>query len=206
MRHLFVLLAVGLVSAAIEVPLGARTASQDAASQQTSSQDSSVADAARRNRDKKKNPSNAPKSSKVLTDDDLARKSNQPGPDVLNSGASPTPEAESSDSKVAPSAEAADESSEKQAKDAVEREAQIAKLKTEITDAENGLDFARRQLGLDQDSYYSQTDYAHDTAGKAKLDDEKQGISDREQKIEKLKSRLAALEELKSQPKPTARP
>jgi hypothetical protein len=197
MRRLFVLLTVGLVSAAVELPVAARTASQDAASQQSSSQDASVADAARRNRDKKKNPSPSSKSSKVLTDDDLVRKSNQPGQDVLNLGASPTPETESADSKPAASAEAANETSQKQAKDAAEQEAQIAKLKLEITEAENGLDFARRQLALDQDSYFSQTDYARDTAGKAKLDDEKQGVSDRQQKIEKLKSRLAVLEESK---------
>jgi hypothetical protein len=37
----------------------------------------------------------------------------------------------------------------------------------------------------------------HDTAGKAKLDSEKQQINDKQQEIERLKTRLAALEELK---------
>jgi hypothetical protein len=42
----------------------------------------------------------------------------------------------------------------------------------------------------------------HETAGKAKLDSEKQQINDKQQEIERLKTRLAALEELKSHRKP----
>ena len=60
------------------------------------------------------------------------------------------------------------------------------------------MELDRRQLSLDQDSYFSNPDYVHDTAGKAKLDSEKQQINDKQQEIERLKTRLAALEELKS--------
>jgi hypothetical protein len=63
------------------------------------------------------------------------------------------------------------------------------------------LDVAQRQLALDQDSFLSNPDHVHDVAGKAKLDDEKQDISNRQQEVERLKVRLAALEELKSQRK-----
>src|SRR5437879_4684708 len=199
MRHLSSRIIVVLVSSVLALPLAARTASQDA-SQQASSQDS-VANAARRNRDKKKVPSTSPKSTKVLTDDDLDRKNYQPGQDGLNVGASPKLETEPPSDQAVARAEAADAAkngSLQEAKEAAEQGEKISKLKLEITEAENGLDLARRQLALDQDSYYSKTDYARDTAGKAKLEDEKQGISDREQKIEKLKSRLAALEASKS--------
>jgi len=48
----------------------------------------------------------------------------------------------------------------------------------------------------------SKTDYAHDTAGKSNLDNEKQQINDRQEANERLKTRLAALEELKSHRKP----
>jgi hypothetical protein len=64
------------------------------------------------------------------------------------------------------------------------------------------LDLAKRTLALDQDAYLSKPDYANDTAGKAKLDDEKQEISDKQQEVEKLKTRVSALEELKAHRKP----
>jgi hypothetical protein len=202
--RLFSLPIVGVLiatAAALALPASATTQSQDAASQQSSSQDSSVANAARRNRDKKKNPSNPPKSSKVITDDDLDRKNVKPGQDGLNVGASPMMETEPPSAQAVASAEAADEAPEQRAKDAAEQDKQSAKLKLEIAEAENGLDVAQRQLALDQDSFLTNPDHVHDVAGKAKLDDEKQDISNRQQEVERLKVRLAALEELKSQRK-----
>jgi hypothetical protein len=191
-----------LVSAAIGLPVAVQAQSQDAGSQQSTSQDSSVANAARHNREKKKNPSNSSKSTKVITDDDLDKKNFQPGQEGLNVGASPMMETEPPSSKAVAAAEAADESSEPQAaKDAAEQGAKLAKLKLEIEEAEKGLDLSQRQLALDQDSYLSNPDHVHDAAGKGKLEDEKRGISDQQQEIERLKLRLAALEELKSHPK-----
>jgi hypothetical protein len=189
-----------IVGAAIGLPAAMRAQSQ-VASQQSTSQDSSVANAARRNRDKKKNPPSASKSAKVITDDDLDRKNFQPGQEGLNVGASPMLETQPPSPKAVAAAEAADEAPEKAAKDAAEQGAQLARLKLEITEAEKGLDVAQRQLALDQDSYLSNPDHVHDVAGKAKLNDEKQGISDRQQEIERLKLRLSTLEELKSRHK-----
>src|SRR6267378_711136 len=106
------------------------------------------------------------------------------------------------DSSVA-AAEAADNASgEEGQKEAAAQDADIAKLKVQITQGEKDLDVQRRQLALDQDSYLSKTDYAHDTAGKSNLDNEKQQINDRQEANERLKTRLAALEELKSHRKP----
>ena len=171
-----------------------------AQSQQSASQDSSVADAARRNRDQKKNSAT---SSKVITDDDLDRHEFKPGKGGFNVMAPPQLETEAPSAEAVAAAEAADDASGEEAqKEAVAQDADIAKLKVQITQGEKDLDVLRRQLALDQDSYLSKTDYAHDTAGKSNLDNEKQQINDRQEANERLKTRLAALEELKSHRKP----
>jgi hypothetical protein len=198
MRVFCVSAITAIVFAVIGLPAVVRAQSQDAAPQQSTSQDSSVANAARRNRDKKKTAPNPPKSAKVITDDDLDRKNFKPGQDGLNVGASPMMETEPPSAQAVASAEAADEAPEQQAAKDAEQDKQLATLKLEVTEAENGLDVAQRQFALDQDSFLTNPDHVHDVAGKAKLDGEKQDISNRQQEIEGLKVRLAALEELKS--------
>jgi hypothetical protein len=158
--------------------------------EQDQSQTDSVAEAARKARDKKKA---ATKSPKVITDDDLNRSRFQPGQEGLNVGAPPKLETEPPSTAAVANAEAADQSTEKVAED----DAEMARLKLQLAQAQKDLDLAQRELALDQDAYFSKPDYASDTAGKAKLDNEKQQISDMQQEVEKLKTRLAALEELK---------
>ena len=75
----------------------------------------------------------------------------------------------------------------------------MADLKVKIKQAQGDLDLLQREQSLENDRYYSQTDYAHDTAGKAKLDDLKQQVTDKQQELERLKARLA---ELQPGPKP----
>lgn len=192
-------IAAALLGAGICLSVAALAHSQDSQSSQSASQDSSVADAARRSRDKKKNPPAASKFSKVITDDDLAQRNYQPGPDVLNTAISSRTEADAPAAQTGVAAEAADGASEEAAlKVAKEQDEEIAHLKMQVADAEKDLDLARRQLTLDQDSYLANPDHSHDLAGKANLDGEKQQINDRQQDIERLKTRLAALEELKS--------
>jgi hypothetical protein len=193
-----------LLAFGISLPIAAIARSQDAPSQQSGSQDSSVADAARRNRDKKKNSANPPKSAKVITDDDLDKRNFPPGNEGLNVGSAPRLETEPPSPQAVAAAEAADDATEQQAaKDAAEQDRQIVKLKAQIADAEKDLDLAKRQLALDQDSYFSNPDYKNDAVGKAKLQDEKQQIDDDQQEVERLKTKLAALEEMKSHRKPT---
>jgi hypothetical protein len=171
-----------------------------AQSQQSASQDSSVADAARRNRDQKKNSAN---SSKIITDDDLDGHEFKPGKGGFNVMAPAQLETEAPSAEAVAAAEAADNASDEETqKEAAAQDADIAKLKVQITQGEKDLDVLRRQLALDQDSYLSNPDYAHDTAGKSNLDNEKQQINDRQEANERLKTRLAALEELKSHRKP----
>ena len=188
-----------LLGAVISLPAAALAQAQDAQSQE----DSSVADAARRNRDKKRSPANPPKSTKVITDDDLDRRNFSPGQEGLNVGSPPKLETEPPSPQAVAAAEASDKAAEQGAvKEAGEQDAEIARLKEQVKDAEKDVELARRQAARDQDSFLSQPDYAHDTAGKAKLESEKQQINDKQQEVERLKTRLAALEELKSHRKP----
>ena len=158
-----------------------------------------MAEAARRSREKKKNAANAPKPTKVITDDDLKR-SFQPGQEGLNVGAAPQLETTAPSQQAVAAAEVGDKAAGKEAAD---QDPEIEALKVQIADAEKDLDLSQRQLALDQDSYLSNPANANDTAGKAKLDNEKQQIESEQQTVERLKLRLAALEELKSQRKTT---
>jgi len=116
--------------------------------------------------------------------------------------APPQLETEPPSAEAVAAAQAADEDAEKEA---AAQDADIASLKLKITQAEKDLDVLRRQLALDQDSYLSKTDYAHDTVGQSNLDSERQQINDKQAQIERLKTRLAALEELKSHRKTTGK-
>jgi hypothetical protein len=181
-----------LATAAVCLPSAARAQSQGAGSQQSGSQDSAVADAARRSRDKKKNST---KPTKVITDEDLDKKNYPPGQDGLNVGSAPQLETQ-------PPSPQAIASEQQASKDAAEQDPEIARLKDQVKDAETDFDLSKRQLALDQDSYFSNPDYARNAAGKAKLDGEKQQIIDKQQEMERLKLRLAALEESKGARKP----
>jgi hypothetical protein len=188
-----------LLGAGVCLPVATLAQAQDAQAQQSTSSDASVAAAARRARDQKKNSA---KSSKVITDDDLDRHVFKPGQAGFNVMAPPQLETEPPSAEAVAAAEAADIASDEDSlKEAAAADSDIAKVKLQITDAEKDLDILRRQLALDQDSYFSKTDYAHDIAGKSNLDREKQQINDQQEEIERLKIRLAALEELKSRQK-----
>jgi hypothetical protein len=188
-----------LLGAGVTLPIATLAQSQGAQAQQSASSDASVADAARRARDQKKN---AAKSSKVITDDELDRHEFKPGKAGFNVMAPPQLETEPPSAEAVAAAQASDEDAEKEA---AAQDADIASLKLKITQAEKDLDVLRRQLALDQDSYLSKTDYAHDTVGQSNLDSERQQINDKQAQIERLKTRLAALEEMKSHRKTTGK-
>ena len=159
---------------------------------------SSVADAARRAREQKQNAS-SPK--KVISDDDLDAKRVQPGQEGLTTA---TPQLDTQP----PSADAVAAQQEADARrdqapegDPVKDtdSAKIAKLKGELARAEEDLKLSQREASLAQDTVYSKPDYQRDTAGKAQLDAMQQQINDRQEKVEQLKTRLAAMEELQKQ-------
>lgn len=155
------------------------------------SQDSqSVAEAARRAREKKKD---AAKAAKVITDDTLDVKKGDiqsataevpkiPGaPDATAQPATANAANASTANATAP---AANEKLKKELDD----------LKEQLKQALGDLDLLQRENRLDQDAYYSKPDYASDAAGKQKLDDEKQAISDKREEVERLKTKVADLQ------------
>ena len=200
-RSLLQIVAV-VVSAWLLAPAVASSRPQDAQSQ-SSSQGDSVAEAARRSREKKKTATSKPV--KVIDDDDLAKRNYPAGNAGLNVGAPPQEETAPPSAAAVAAAEADDKVATADAKKkAADEDAQIADLKAQLAEAEKDLDISQREFALDQDAYLSKTDYANDTVGKAKLDAEKAQIASQQQDVEQLKTKLAALEELKKQRKAPA--
>jgi len=174
--------------------------------QSSDAQTQSVAEAARRSRQSAKN---ATKPSKVISDDDLDREYIKPGAQGLTLDAPPKLETQPPPpDAVAEAAAKLSAPPDPATVPTPSDDPEIIKLKEAIADAERDADLARRELALDQDTFYSNPDYEHDTAGKAKLAALQQRINDKQQAIDRMKLRLAALEELqkKKRPKPAAAP
>jgi hypothetical protein len=149
----------------------------------------SVAEAARRAREQKRA---AAKPVKVVTEDDV-----KPANDAT--AASAQPAAPSQPNATGAQAPANPADAEKGAKER-------AALKEQIKQVMNDLDLLQRKLTLDQDSFYSSPDYAKNEAGKAKLDAQKQQVSDKQEELDKLKAQLAALPDLPDSPATPAPP
>ena len=159
--------------------------------------DDSVADAARRAREQKKNA----KPVRTLTNDDLP-----PAP-VAAAEAKPATapsdetEADQTDKEQGKAGEksvkgvaAADEAAkEKRAAKRAELEAALKQAKANLEETEGELNVLQRKEALDNDSYYSKTDYRDDTAGKATLDQDAQDIGDKKGQVENIKSKIADL-------------
>jgi len=181
-RCILLRLALPIALAATLLPAASFAQSQDS---------ESVADAARRAREQKKTPA---KPVKVLTDDDVkpATPASTDTPAAPGTSAPAASTAVKSDNAAAgvvsgntsPAPDAKDEKDSKE----------VADLKAQIKQAKADLDLALRELSLDQDTFYSNTDYAHDTAGKAKLDDEKQQTNTKQQEVDRLLARLMELQ------------
>jgi len=139
------------------------------------SQDSqSVAEAARRAREQKKAPA---KPAKVITEDDV-KPAVQPGattPGSTEASAGSSTSASSTANAVsAPAANSSPATDAKDQKDSKE----LVDLKALIKQVQADLDLLQREQSLENDRYYSNTDYAHDTAGKAILDELKRQVGD----------------------------
>ena len=180
MRRITLRLALPVVLAFAMLPTATLAQSQDSPS---------VAEAARRARAQKKN---SDKPAKVITDENLNVKEG----DVQSAAAgqlrmpgSPETQAKpAAGAQVAPAGEGPKKASEDE-RVAKERAALKAQIKEALTD----LDLLHRERTLEQDTYFSNPDYVHDTAGKAKLDALKQQESDKQEELDRLKARLAAL-------------
>jgi enamine deaminase RidA (YjgF/YER057c/UK114 family) len=137
----------------------------------------SVADAARRARDQKKPPA---KPAKVITDEDI-KPAAQTG---TATPASPGATAAPASAPAAGSSPAPDAKDQKESKE-------VTELKAQIKQALDDLNLVLREQSLENDKYYSNTDYVHDTAGKAKLDELLQQATDKQQVLDRLKAHLA---------------
>jgi hypothetical protein len=67
-----------------------------------------------------------------------------------------------------------------------------AGIQRELDGAEQELKIMQREFDLDQSAYYSKTNYAADTAGKARLDAESQQVQYLQSEVERLKGELTA--------------
>jgi hypothetical protein len=189
-RFISLRLAVAALIGTAFVPVVLPCQSQDSQSQ-------SVAEAARRAREKKKDSA---KPAQVITEDNLKptapdmqpANASAPG-QTPNASGKPAAQPASGNAKApaAGPAPAAGKDGDQKAKSLVE----LVRLKQQLADAQKDLDILQRELALEQDNVYSKTNYQADTAGKAKLDDIKQQISDKQQTVEDLKTRFAALQE-----------
>lgn len=176
-------LAFAVLIAAAFLPLAARAQSQDTQTQ-------SVADAARRAREQKKAADKQP--SPVITNDTL-----KPAAPASSSDAA-QPAADSSkvggaSAATGPAGQAAPASSSGDADQKTKDTAEVAREKQQLAEAQKEFDLLQRELALEQDNIYSKTNYASDTAGKAKLDDLKQQVADKQQALDALKARLESL-------------
>ncbi len=150
------------------------------------SQDS-VAEAARRARAQKKN---AEKPAKVVTDETLEVKKG----DVQSAAAEQLRMPGTPETPAPANAPSSAAQNEKKASEDEKLAKELAALKEQIKQAQSDVDLAKREQALQQDTYFSNPDYVHDTVGKAKLDAIKQQITDKQQELDRLKARLTELQ------------
>jgi hypothetical protein len=193
-RRISLRLAIAALFAAAALPLYPRAQSQE-------SQTQSVADAARRAREQKKAAEKQP--SPVITNDTLkpSAPAGTPSPEATPAPATAPAAQPAADSSNAPDANAAPApagqpapgspaaETDQKAKDSAE----VAAMKQQLAEAQKALDLLQRDAALQQDTYISNPDHAHDTAGKAKLDAMLQQITGSQQTVDALKAQLAAL-------------
>ena len=152
------------------------------------SQNTSVAEAARRSREQKKA---AAKPATVITDDTL-----KPTPVPSTSADAATaqqPGATPQESAAPAGSNASDENAPTAAEAAEKKKKDVEALKQQVAALQGEVDLAQRSLALDQDAYYSKTNFSNDKDGKAKLDAEQADLQQKQDALAQLKARLAEL-------------
>jgi hypothetical protein len=124
---------------------------------------------------------------------DVDMKNFKPGATGLNMGATPLLETKSpSPARVAQVSVEEKVASLKKAVKIACDSPEDAETQAKLDLAEQELETLQRQLDLDQYAYYSKTNYAANTAGKARLDAELEQKQSLQSQIEHLKSELSA--------------
>jgi hypothetical protein len=159
------------------------------------SQDSapSVAEAARRAKKEKKK---SDKATPVITDDMVkgapadssatSTASSQSAPATAATQTATTPGSGTDSANQQAASKTTDSSDDKAAK--------LKTLKKRLVDAQNDLELSQTDVALQQDTYFSNPDYAHDTAGKASLDAKQLDVTQKQQVVAELKAKIAELE------------
>ncbi len=183
-RYMLLRFAVPALLTATLLPAAAFSQSQDS---------QSVAEAARRARERKKTEA---KPVKVITDETLDVKKGDVQSAVAEEPKMPgAPEPNAQSANNAPGANAGSSSTATKDSEEERLKKEVAAVKEQLKQAQSDLDLLQREYRLDQDTFYSNVNYASDTAGKQKLDDEKQQISDKQEEVERLKAKLADLQQ-----------
>lgn len=172
--------------------------------QEPSQDDRAMVEAARKAREKQKTEKPA-----HVIDEEALKPSPGPTnpPDLQTAKASvPTVRGEAA---AAPAAESAPAAEQKNAdkkdrnEEAKRLTAEVAKAKEKLADLQKQQDLLQRELALDKDTVYSNPDYAHDTAGKAKLDDLQQQINAKQLEVNEAKAHLEDLQSKLAQVAPS---
>jgi uncharacterized coiled-coil protein SlyX len=171
----------------------------------------SVAEAARRAREQKKK---SEKPAHVISDDNLKPAAAAPAIPATPPAQSPelAPQTQPVAAPAAPAEAAVPtapatppvEAGLKEKKDSAAKSAEAASMKAQVEALEKEIDLLKRELPLERDNYYLKPDYQRDTAGKAKLDALQQQITDKQQDLDALKTRLAALLEQLAREQPAS--
>lgn len=160
------------------------------AQQQAQQQTDPLAEAARRAREQKKDQA---KATKVWDDDNIPKK-----PGDVNVVGQPAAGADRNSPAVgAPGAPAA--SGEKSGKDTKALQASLAGAKDKLQSLKTSLDILKRTYDLDSQMYYGKPNYIADTAGAAKIADEKSQVDAKQQEVDAAQKKVDELEaELKN--------
>jgi hypothetical protein len=163
------------------------------------SQDTSVAEAARRAQEQKKC---APKSPKVITNDNLP---GAPEPDAAASAGTQTPSQLVNTTEAAP-ATSTPTAADPAAPDNAAANPEVDALKRQIADQQKKVDLLLRLHALDQDAFLANPDHARDPQGKAKLDAQQEEIHAKVAELADLKAKLDAIVPGESAKPPAPKP
>ena len=176
----------------------------------------SVAEAARLAREQKKK---SQKPARVISDDNLKPASEAapapvaapapstegmpaPSSEVSTPPQTAAPETSQPAEGAASSAPAPSAPAPTEKKESADNAAEISSTKAQLEALQKELDLLQRELPLARDNFYSKPDYAHDSAGKAKLDALVQQLGDKQQDLDAVKAKLAALLEQAAKEQP----
>jgi hypothetical protein len=201
MRHRVIALTLPL-ALSLSGLLATQLAAQD-------SQDTSVADAARQAKEQKKS---APKTAKVITNDNLPA---APKADATTAAATTdtasadaTQPASATDTAAAPAASTDAKTPGDAAAQADNAPAnpEVAALKHQLADQRKEVDLLLRLYALDQDAFLGNPDHAKDLQGKARLDAQQEEIHAKVAAVAALKAKLDAIAPGESAKTPPPKP